>query len=50
MTTKRVPPGHDHSQDLVPEPEKVEKSDKKTDKPVEELIPVNRRLPKSFKR
>ncbi len=47
MTTKRVPPGHDHSQDLVTA---VEKTDKKPVKPVEELIPVERRLPKSFKR
>jgi len=50
MTTKRVPPGHDHSQDLISDDEKAKQSNKKPVKPIEELIPVERRLPRTFKR
>jgi len=50
MTTKSVPPGHDHSQDFTPADVKAKQSDKKPVKPIEQLIPVERRLPKSFKR
>jgi len=49
MTTKSVPPGHDHSQNLNPADEKTKQSDNKSVKPID-LIPVERRLPRTFKR